>query len=649
MLHHESSSETSVAPFVRSFVKRPENLRPSEIINFMVTLLNRTERDGTAHRAETAAMYDEPQASIWVVFMVKFLVLTLLVPVAAVAAWSQTEPPPPAPTQSSPAESKANVASDTPSLTIKARSNLVQVRVVVRDADDKPVTGLKAEDFQIFDENQLQTISTFTIEMSEPHGEKGTPSPGIQPPDSVDKTAVVLPERFVALVFDDANLSSRDAVQIRKAAQLFLTRSIQSDRIGIYSTSGQVTQEFTSDTEALRRALLRVAPRSVVVTNDRQCPNVTYNTARQIEEYRDSAAEVAVINETWRCAFAGDPQMYDAARSVARSAIHQALRAGQAGTYLGFRHLEDVVRRLSQMPGERVMVLLSPGFLHVDQPSEEWQIIDFANRANIVVNTVDVRGLDVPDGGEDTKRSTDLLETRDQRVQERLNAQLEQTSVLAGLAYGTGGTFFHNSNDLRGGLGLAATPQVRYVLGFAPHDLKEDGRYHILKVRLTGNNKYSIQAKRGYYAPHKLDAKEEEEHQIEEDLHSRGEAGNLFLDLQAHSLSGGPERTQILVTSKLAVNSIRFREVGGKRSDVLRMITAIFDENGNVVTAGEKHLTMDLNEEQYHQLMQVGLTVNSNFDLKPGRYLVRQLIKDTASDETSARNQTLDIAKAAGH
>jgi VWFA-related protein len=593
---------------------------------------------------EIPAMYHEPKPRSGVVFMLKFLALTLLVPVAAVAAWSQTEAPSPV----SPSPSTEGKANETPSLTIKARSNLVQVRVVVRDADDKPVTGLKAEDFQIFDENQLQTISTFTIEMSELHSEKGAPSLGTQPSDPVDKTAVVLPERFVALVFDDANLSSRDAVQMKKAVQLFLTQSVQSDRIGIFSTSGQVTQDFTPDTEALRRALLKVAPHSVVVTNDRQCPNVTFNTARQIVEYHDSAAEAAVINETWRCAFAGDPRMYDAARSVAQSAIHQALRSGQAGTYSGFRHLEDIVRRLSQMPGERLMVLLSPGFLHVDQPSEEWQIIDFANRANVVVNTLDARGLDVPDNGEYTKGSTDLLETRDQRVQERLNAQLEQTSVLAGLAYGTGGTFFHNSNDLLGGLRLAAPPQVRYVLGFAPQNLKQDGRYHILKVKLTGGNKYSIQARRGYYAPQKLNAEQEEERQIEDDLHSRGEVGNLFLDLQAHSFSGGTERTQIVVTSRVAVSTIAFRKVGGKRSDVLRMITEIFDENGNVVTAGEKQLTMDLDEEQYQQLMQVGLTVNSSFDLKPGRYLVRQLIKDTASDETSARNQTLDIAKAAG-
>jgi hypothetical protein len=384
-----------------------------------------------------------------------------------------------------------------------------------------------------------------------------------------------------------------------------------------------------------------------VVTNDRQCPNVSYNTARQIEEYHDAAAAAAVVNETWKCAFAGDPQMYEAAHSVAQSAIHQALRSGQAGTYSGFRHLEEMVHRLAQMPGERVIVLLSPGFLHADQASEEWQIIDLANRANIVVNTVDVRGLDVPDVGDNTQGSTDLLETRDQRVQERLNAQLEQTSILASLAYGTGGTFFHNSNDLAGGLRLTAFPEVRYVLGFVPHDLRQDGRYHILKITLTGNNKYSIQARRGYYAPQKLDAKEEEDRQIADALHSRANAGNLFLDLQAHSFAGDTERTQILVTSKVAVHSIRFREAAGKRSDVLRMITAIFDENGSVVTAGEKQLTMDLSEEQYHQLIQVGLTVNCSFDLKPGRYLVRQLIKDTASDETSARNRTLDIAKSA--
>jgi hypothetical protein len=347
------------------------------------------------------------------------------------------------------------------------------------------------------------------------------------------------------------------------------------------------------------------------------------------------------------CAFGGDPLMMNSAQALAQSAIHTALRLGENGNNLGFRHLEDILRRLSQMPGERVMVLLSPGFLHVQQASDEWQIVNLANQANVVINTIDVRGLDVPDGGEDTtKRSTDLLETRDQKVRQRLNQQLEQSSVLAGLAYGTGGTFFHNSNDLMGGLQLAASPEVCYVLSFAPHDLKQDGRYHNLVVKLTtGNEKYSIQARHGYYAPRKLDAKEDEDRQIADELHSRAEAGDLFLELQALAVARGAEQTNIMVTSKVAVNSIHFKELGGKHSDVLRMITAIFDENGIAVAGGEKDLTMDLNDAQYQKLTQAGLTVNSGFALKPGRYLVRQLIRDTAGEETAARNQAIEIVK----
>jgi VWFA-related protein len=202
--------------------------------------------------------------------MLRFLVLILLVSVTVAVGWSQTRSLPVAPAQSSSVEGKQDGVSSTPTFTVTVRSNLVQVRVVVRDAGDKPVTGLKAEDFRILDKGQLQTISTFTVETPELNNQKETSRVRAQPPGSVNTPTLAPPERFVALVFDDANLSSKDTVQIKNAAQLLLKSAIGRDRIGIYSTSGQITQEFTSDTEALRRALLRVVPRSMEVTNDRQ-------------------------------------------------------------------------------------------------------------------------------------------------------------------------------------------------------------------------------------------------------------------------------------------------------------------------------------------------------------------------------------------
>src|ERR1700739_2626887 len=48
---------------------------------------------------------------------------------------------------------------DTPA-TFKVRVNLVLVRVVVRDSKGKEVSGLKKEDFQLFDNRKPQTISS---------------------------------------------------------------------------------------------------------------------------------------------------------------------------------------------------------------------------------------------------------------------------------------------------------------------------------------------------------------------------------------------------------------------------------------------------------------------------------------------------------
>ena len=60
---------------------------------------------------------------------------------------------------------------------------------------------------------------------------------------------------------------------------------------------------------------------------------------------------------------------------------------------------------------------------------------------------------------------------------------LAEGDVLGELADGTGGTFFHNNNDLVEGFRqTGATPEFMYVLGFSPQNLKFDGSYHSLKV-----------------------------------------------------------------------------------------------------------------------------------------------------------------------
>jgi hypothetical protein len=50
---------------------------------------------------------------------------------------------------------------------------------------------------------------------------------------------------------------------------------------------------------------------------------------------------------------------------------------------------------------------------------------------------------------------------------------------------GTGGTFFHNSNDLEGGFhALTTVPEYVYLLELSLQNVKQDGSYHALNVKV---------------------------------------------------------------------------------------------------------------------------------------------------------------------
>jgi VWFA-related protein len=75
--------------------------------------------------------------------------------------------------------------------------------------------------------------------------------------------------------------------------------------------------------------------------------------------------------------------------------------------------------------------------------------------------------------------------------------------VMSEIADGTGGTYFHNSNNLENGLkSLAAAPEVVYLLAISLKNVKHHGSYHSLKVKVAKKG-LQVQARRGYFAPDK--------------------------------------------------------------------------------------------------------------------------------------------------
>src|SRR5258707_13138743 len=126
------------------------------------------------------------------------------------------EKPTPANSQESVPKPKADTGSEISQMesaaTFKVRVNLVQVRVIVRNSSGKPVDNLTRQDFLLYDQGKLQTISNFSVETAQTRLQRAAAVAKTQEDASATGDASgtkppVLPERFVALVFDDTHLS----------------------------------------------------------------------------------------------------------------------------------------------------------------------------------------------------------------------------------------------------------------------------------------------------------------------------------------------------------------------------------------------------------------------------------------------------------
>src|SRR5579863_6194144 len=215
------------------------------------------------------------------------------------SAHGQQEPP--ASSGTGPTQSEISTLSTDPA--IKVRVNLVLVRAVVRDSTGKIVPGLKQDDFQIFDNGKRQKISAFNMETLETPAVAGTPSTarrGEEPKGEAGPTIVnasVMPRRFLALVFDDSHLKAADAMAVRSATNKLFASLTPTDRVAIYSTSGIVQQDFTSDAQTLRKTLAAVVPHPAKGEGVTECPNITYYQADLIVNKHDrDAAIVAALD-----------------------------------------------------------------------------------------------------------------------------------------------------------------------------------------------------------------------------------------------------------------------------------------------------------------------------------------------------------------
>jgi len=581
-------------------------------------------------------------SAVLLAFLFHFVCLAELV---AQAPTPFASPATPSSQNSSAASAPEIVAQDT-SATYKLNVNLVLVRVVVRDPQGKPVPNLKKDDFLLLDNRKPQIISTFSVETPASHVVAPSAHTAVVKDDSAPAdaapsptTAVQLPQRFVALYFDDVHLEGSQAIDTKAAAIKFLGSVAPNDRIAVFTSSGRLEQEFTNDRDKLLAAIQQIAPHPISSRNpSADCPPLTYYQAYQIVAGGDPNAMQIALEDLPNCSVS--PRSTDQARTMIAMMASTVEAQGQQEQRVALRNLDSVIHRMSILPGQRVIVMVSPGFYVDPTTREQNDLIDSATKAGIVVNALDARGLYSPGVYDAASREhVDSITT-----EFRTNEESIMQDVLATVAYSTGGQFFHNRNDLDQGLvQLAAQPEVSYLLGFSPHDLKLDGKYHSLKVSLASKTNWTLEARRGYFAPRASDNPDHLAYEeIDQALTSQDELRELPLQCETQIFKTGTQ-ARLSVVARIDTKSLKFRRVDDRNHDSLKVVMALFDDNGNFLSAVERGINLQLKDTTLAALSKTGIRVKLNFDTQPGTYMVRVVVRDSEGAQLGATSQGVVI------
>ena len=583
-----------------------------------------------------------------------FILQTLIVVsnVAPLSAQQQSSPPqtsPPPPSVSSQTQSTAapqNVDEDDDDV-VRITTNLVQIDAVVTDRSGKLVTDLQAEDFEVQENNKPQPITNFSYITTVP----ATPAPV---EERRDKNAVRVPlpparlrpeqvRRTFALVVDDLGLSFESAHFVRQGLKKFVDEQMQpNDLVAIIRTRSGVgaLQQFTADKRQLYAAIERV----------RWFPSgrggISAFGAIESDPLSQAADEAAGGDDAIAAANSAREDPDDFRESI--------FTVGTLGA------LNYVVRGMRELPGRKSVVLFSDGFQLFRDNNRDDRVLtalrrltDLANRASVVVYTIDARGLQTL--GLTAADDTSGLSANEvnARLDDRRRENFETQDGLNYLAQQTGGFFIRNTNDLAGGVRRVLRDQEGYYLiGYRPDERTFDAanarRFNRIEVKVKRPG-LRVRTRTGFLGVTDENATptapRTREAQLVEALTSPFSKSGV--ELRLTSLFSNDPKSGSYLHSLLYIGGrdLQFtKEADGWHKVVFDVVALMFNQDGKIADQVNRTETVRVRAEQYEIAQRSGFTYTMNVPLKqPGAYQFRVAVRDTGTSRTGSASQFIEV------
>lgn len=144
-------------------------------------------------------------------------------------------------------------------ITLKARTQLVILDVVVTDSHQSPIHNLKAADFSVFEGNAPQQVKTFEehTSLSAAEAAKIEPLPVLPPGIFTNYSPAPANSPLNVLLLDTLNTPMKDQAYVREQLRAYLKNSRPGARVAIFGLTSRLIllQSFTADPAILKAAV----------------------------------------------------------------------------------------------------------------------------------------------------------------------------------------------------------------------------------------------------------------------------------------------------------------------------------------------------------------------------------------------------------
>jgi len=526
--------------------------------------------------------------------------------------------------------------------TLKVTTRLVNLALVASDKHGKPITDLKQEEIEIYDNGRKQQLHAFH------HSVPGTlivPAPS-EPSDTFTNAVSAAqdenaPDTLILLI-DESHVAYRDLTRARGEVLRFLKGSRPGSRVAVYSMNEHgfhAIQDITSDHAVIEATLEKWMPSAAAVS---QAESLDRRNNQQFDTVRNPS-DLNSVNgnneETPDYITSVDPQL----RQLGDNPLRQALLS-----------MISLARHFASVPGHKSMVWIAGDSVLADWDDKavgmekekshfEAAILhtkEALNEAHISLYVIDASAVQTGAISAELENQNVMLNpvatansapggaarnTSPGRVTATLQQELHtiQTPVRE-LAESTGGRAVNKGGDLKAVLdSIDQESTALYEIGFDP-DTPADGKYHTLQVKITGRKGVKLRYRSGYlYNEESGNTKA----RFQEAVWNPSDLTGIALTAAAEPATdavSGPGTVKL----RIAFPGLALEQKNGRWADNLYIFVAQRDDAAQKAEVSGDTLRLSLKQATYDTGMPAGIPYRHPVDVQSKLGSVRIIVVD---------------------